>query len=330
MKPGWTTSEFWMALIPTAIAMAVALGLVGPEQKDELATTATKIVTGVFALVTAIVYIRGRAQLKMEFNKTPNVNVQANVSSPTAAKQIMEASKPPCPPSLGVMLAIVLALVVPGLCSAQGLTLKVEGPGVKTVTVVESLPVVVKAPEGAALYLWKWTTGASAEEDNGSLKVTLIPTGKVTVHVKAVYVDFKAQKIDVKVGSVELTVGQLPNPPNPTPPPSPDDPVAKALLGAWQQEFAADKKDLAKKWVNALNTMGAKADSAATWGELSRDMLTVLGDTTTKLPKLTAAIYGQFSAAGFPASPSVLMDQDGRNLAKATVAKIARAVEQLP
>ena len=64
MKPGFQTTEFWLALGSQVVLMLVLFGVVTPEDSDALKDAVTKIVTGVFTVASSVSYIVGRYLLK--------------------------------------------------------------------------------------------------------------------------------------------------------------------------------------------------------------------------------------------------------------------------
>ena len=61
IKPGWKTSEFWLALGSVVIMVLVAAGVVGPGEADEISDLLGPFVGGVLPVV---LYIWSRAQVK--------------------------------------------------------------------------------------------------------------------------------------------------------------------------------------------------------------------------------------------------------------------------
>lgn len=70
MKPGWQTSEFWIALIGQLLALLALAGAIPVGDKDRLETALASAVTAVFTLITSAVmvtrYIRSRSELKSQ------------------------------------------------------------------------------------------------------------------------------------------------------------------------------------------------------------------------------------------------------------------------
>jgi hypothetical protein len=141
------------------------------------------------------------------------------------------------------------------------------------------------------------------------------------------------KEADVVRKTVEVDSGKGPQPPpDPPTPPTPDDPLAKALFGAWQQEFATDKKDSASKMAQCYDAAAKVSDSATSWGEISSAIKTKAGELgiAGKLPILSKAVNGQLIAAGFPASPSVLLGPGDAAKAKTTLLKVSSTLRSLP
>lgn len=67
LKAGWKTSEFWALLLTNGALIAISIGLLTTQQATELSDAATKIVSGIFGVVSAvnaIVYSKDRTALK--------------------------------------------------------------------------------------------------------------------------------------------------------------------------------------------------------------------------------------------------------------------------
>lgn len=60
MKPGFKTTEFWVALLTSIIGLGALFGVVGPEQQGELVQASG----GLVAAITTAAYAvsRGRAK----------------------------------------------------------------------------------------------------------------------------------------------------------------------------------------------------------------------------------------------------------------------------
>lgn len=65
-KPGWQTSEFYLTLTATVVAMLTASGVIGPQDAGEISGAATKIVSGIVGAVSLIAYIASRTWIKKE------------------------------------------------------------------------------------------------------------------------------------------------------------------------------------------------------------------------------------------------------------------------
>ncbi len=77
-KPGWKTTEFWMALATALISVLVVLGLVSPTDSDAASGAISNAITSIFALVanaTVIYkYIHSRTELKSLDRSSNNHN----------------------------------------------------------------------------------------------------------------------------------------------------------------------------------------------------------------------------------------------------------------
>lgn len=63
-KPGWQTTEFWVALIIQLLGVLVALGIIDPEQQTAVADAVTKIGGAVMAGAASFGYSLGRGNAK--------------------------------------------------------------------------------------------------------------------------------------------------------------------------------------------------------------------------------------------------------------------------
>lgn len=64
MKPGYRTTEFWLALGTQVLALLVVLGVITPEQQDALGTSWQQIVGAVVMAVNAVGYAISRGLAK--------------------------------------------------------------------------------------------------------------------------------------------------------------------------------------------------------------------------------------------------------------------------
>lgn len=123
-------------------------------------------------------------------------------------------------------LFLALAFCVE-LAHAQDIPLEVKGPGVRVVTVVESLPFTINAPAGAGLYDWKIPAGVTATgEDEDTLTVQTAPKGSIAFRVRLTYGETDGKKVTFKRqwGTITVQVGDKPGPgPAPDPDPVPDE-----------------------------------------------------------------------------------------------------------
>ena len=135
---------------------------------------------------------------------------------------------------------LIALLLFAGLASGQTLPLEISGGNAKVVqvdrvvivkddvTLVSSFPFTVKAPPGGAIYSWQFPSTVTATDMGETLEVTDAPKGSLTISVKIVVVDFKAQKLTTKFGKVSFAVGDVPPGPGPGPkPPEPKPPEPK-------------------------------------------------------------------------------------------------------
>jgi hypothetical protein len=70
MKPGWQTSEFWIALAGQVLALLALTGAINIGDKDKVETAVTNMVTAVFTITSSaavvVRYIRSRSELKSQ------------------------------------------------------------------------------------------------------------------------------------------------------------------------------------------------------------------------------------------------------------------------
>lgn len=68
MKPGWQTTEFWIALIGQVLALLALTGTISVGDRDKLETALANLVTALFTIVASTLvvlrYIRSRSELK--------------------------------------------------------------------------------------------------------------------------------------------------------------------------------------------------------------------------------------------------------------------------
>ena len=64
LKPGWKTTEFWVALISQILGLLVVLGVITPEQQNTLNQAATQVAGGVVMAASAFGYCISRGQAK--------------------------------------------------------------------------------------------------------------------------------------------------------------------------------------------------------------------------------------------------------------------------
>jgi len=69
IRNGSKTSEFWLTLLPTVVAMLVITGVIDQGDTDMTMSLAKDIVSGVVALVSIATYIVNRSNLKKEIVK---------------------------------------------------------------------------------------------------------------------------------------------------------------------------------------------------------------------------------------------------------------------
>ena len=126
-------------------------------------------------------------------------------------------------PKLATFAALFLACLP---ASGQD-QLSIKGAGVRTVTVVESLPFTIEAPKdapkGSAIFGHAWEfkrESVTATTRDNVLEVTSAAKGTVVVFCSWWVVDFAQQKVEKRTAFVTFAVGDVgPKPPDPKPPP---------------------------------------------------------------------------------------------------------------
>jgi hypothetical protein len=149
-------------------------------------------------------------------------------------------------------LPVLFLLAFCAAASAQDAQLAVKGGGVKSVTVVESLPFTVSAPPGALLYFWSVPAGVKFTDSGESIAVTECPNGDVAFGVKTVTVDFDKKTAKTVTGSLTVRVGTLP----PKPPPDPA-PIPAAGLSVLIIEETAARSTLPREQLLTMTATGA-------------------------------------------------------------------------
>lgn len=70
VKPGWKTSEFWLATAKTVLAFLLVTGVIKPVDGPTVEEHVTNGIVAVFALITAGVgvwkYIQSRSEVKSD------------------------------------------------------------------------------------------------------------------------------------------------------------------------------------------------------------------------------------------------------------------------
>lgn len=106
------------------------------------------------------------------------------------------------------LLFVALLFAFPS--GAQDLPLKVEGPDVKIITVIDKMPFTVVAPPGAALYFWQYPANVQVLDKGDKLDVLSAPKGQLVIGVKTVVIDFDKKMFFTKFGLVTVSIGQGP------------------------------------------------------------------------------------------------------------------------
>jgi hypothetical protein len=68
MKPGYKTSEFWIALVAQIIPFMILFGVVTADEAETVNESITQLIAAIFAAAASIApivaYIQGRAKVK--------------------------------------------------------------------------------------------------------------------------------------------------------------------------------------------------------------------------------------------------------------------------
>jgi hypothetical protein len=205
------------------------------------------------------------------------------------------------------------------------------------------LPKEVKGQPGA------WVVVVPEDKDGGEVKWHVGP-GLTRVPIDKLFPDQKAAGVVVQgptgrhevwawvakgdkaseLAVCTVVIGDAPPPgPGPTPP-TPDDPLTKALQAAYAAE-ADPKKDEHRKALAGLYRAGAEfaaRDDVTTWGRLlsaMREAATATG-LDGKVPLLRVAVRDH-GLSGLPSEAQRPLDAAGRKLAADTFTKVAAALE---
>jgi hypothetical protein len=63
-KPGWMTTEFWLALVTVLLPLAVQFGVVKSEDSLQVAAQSTTVVQCLAQIIVAVAYIWSRVKIK--------------------------------------------------------------------------------------------------------------------------------------------------------------------------------------------------------------------------------------------------------------------------
>jgi len=73
VKPGWKSTEFWMAILTPAISLLVAFGVMQQEEGDQVVVLVQNLFGGILALfgvlLPVIEYIKSRGKVKSSNGK---------------------------------------------------------------------------------------------------------------------------------------------------------------------------------------------------------------------------------------------------------------------
>lgn len=76
MKPGWKTTEFWLAALAQLLPFLVALGVVPAADAQSISASVASVVSGVVAAIGLVSYIIQRFKLKTQPTGIPAPQVQ--------------------------------------------------------------------------------------------------------------------------------------------------------------------------------------------------------------------------------------------------------------
>jgi hypothetical protein len=103
MKPGWQSTEFWIALVGQALALLALTGTINVGDKDRIETALANAVTAVFTILSSaavvVRYIKSRSELKSQALATPEPPRTPLLPLIVAALLFWPASAQAAPPS---------------------------------------------------------------------------------------------------------------------------------------------------------------------------------------------------------------------------------------
>lgn len=83
VKAGYRTTEFWVTLISSAVAVLVALGVFTPAEGETASSAGAELVFAIFAMLAAVApavaYIYSRTKVKESANLSPIVIDDAGI-----------------------------------------------------------------------------------------------------------------------------------------------------------------------------------------------------------------------------------------------------------
>lgn len=65
-KPGYKTTEFYVAIIANVVGILVILGYLTPQQADDFVKAVSSVIAGVVIIASTGIYIWGRVKLKQK------------------------------------------------------------------------------------------------------------------------------------------------------------------------------------------------------------------------------------------------------------------------
>lgn len=172
------------------------------------------------------------------------------------------------------------------------------------VQVVRSLPVEIRAPAGADLYLWKHASTIEADEEGEALTIRKAPQGSVRIAVQILRIDWEAKRFRTETLALELLVGSAPAPdpapPGPSPPgPAPDAaPFPASGLTVLILEETADRSGLPASQIQILGSTELRTWAKANCQQLGGAPALRIWDKDAQLDEATRKDWGAaFEAA---------------------------------
>lgn len=167
------------------------------------------------------------------------------------------------------------------------------------VQVVRSLPVKIRAPEGADLYLWRHASSVESSEEGATLEISKAPLGAVRVTVQILRIDWEGKRFRKETLAVDLLIGSTPPPPpgpGPDPPPPPP-PAAVPFPAADPQvlilEETSERNTLPSSQIEILGSLELRRWASAHLGKRGGSPALRIWDDDPALDPETAKDWGE-------------------------------------